>query len=127
MDMLAYLLYIEPKMYTEEVLPPSKGDPKIGWIRCYVCLTARDQIFCELSRQVKGNLLDCEAKESMGSIAQNCTDTLIRIFAPKAHFQLAAGFSRSRDFACPLTILSVVRLLQGLMLNYLGTDAGKTC
>ena len=52
------------------------------------------------------------------------------MIAPKAHFQLAAELSRSRDFACPLTMfvglsvcLSVVGLLQGLMLNYLGTDA----
>ena len=48
------------------------------------------------------------------------------IIAPKAHFQLAAELSRSRDFACSLTVfvcLSVWCLLQGLMLIYLATDA----
>ena len=47
----------------------------------------------------------------------------IRVFviAPKAHFQLAAELSRSRDFACPLTMF--VRLVQGLMLHYLRTHA----
>ena len=48
------------------------------------------------------------------------------VIAPKAHFQLAAELSRSRDFACPLTMfvgLSVVGLLQGLMLHYLRTHA----
>ena len=47
------------------------------------------------------------------------------MIAPKAHFQLAAELSRSRDFACPLTmyVCRFVGLLQGLMLIYLATDA----
>ena len=38
---------------------------------------------------------------------------VLSVIAPKAHFQLAAELSRSRDFACPLTMLSdvVVRLV----------------
>ena len=48
------------------------------------------------------------------------------MIAPKAHFQLAAECSRSRDFACPLTMsvgCRFVGLLQGLVLIYLATDA----
>ena len=50
---------------------------------------------------------------------------VLSVIAPKAHFQLAAEFSRSRDFACPLTMFVCVCVgaLIGLMPNYLGTDA----
>ena len=39
------------------------------------------------------------------------------LVAPKAHFQLAAELSRSRDFACPLTMF--VGLSVGLSVGYL--------
>ena len=63
-------------------------------------------------------------------ISRVFTSTEIHSFiAPKAHFQLAAECSRSRDFACPLTmsvclfVCLSVGLLQGLILIYLATDA----
>ena len=68
---------------------------------------------------------ETEYIQQVGSLFFN--PDYMQIIAPKAHFQLAAECSRSRDFACPLTMSVVCRFTARVDAHLSRNRRGRTC